>query len=285
MITVTAATGQLGGLIVDAVLEKVSQNEVEVTVRSLEKAANLVEAGISVHQADYTDVESMVQAFANTDTLMFISGDAPIDARIAQHRNVIDAARQAGVKRVVYTSFLDARADSPFTYSAIHANTEAYLRESGLAWTILRPSGYAEFSLGNAQHALDTSVLATATGEARVSYITRYDIARAAAAVLVEPAHADKIYELTGPSAVSQPELVQILSKISGKDISFKAITFEQFEAALKSGGLPPFVVEAFVGLQKAIVQGSMAKVTDDVETLTGTPAEPFESFIQRSLE
>jgi NAD(P)H dehydrogenase (quinone) len=283
MILVTAATGQLGHLIVKDLLERQgSAKGLAVSVRNPEKAVELKAAGVEVRQADYENSDSLKAAFAGVETLMFVSGDAPVEARIRQQRNVVDAAKRAGVKRVIYTSFLDPDPKSTFIFSAVHGDTEAYLKASGLQWTILRAGSYPDISL--AQQALGTGVLATAASAGSVSYISREDIAGAAAAAVLDPKTAGKTYELTGPKAVSYPEFAQLVSQVSGKPIQFQAISFEQLGAGLKQAGLPDFVVGIVTGLQQAIGAGRLAKVTDDVAVLTGKPAESYASILKRSL-
>lgn len=285
MITVTAATGQLGQLIVKELLGRLdSPANLAVSVRHPDKADYLVKTGVKVYQADYNDVASMVTAFTNSETVMFISGNAPVEARIVQHRNVIEAAKQAKVRRVVYTSFLDPDAHSPFTFAAIHSDTEEQLKASGLNWTILRPSTYTELIIPNAQRAIASGVLDTPVGEGRISYILRQDIARVAAVVLTEGDHSGKTYELTGPKAISQAEIAAILSEISGKSVIYQPMTLTAFTEGLTKAGLPEFLVKAYTGLYQAFQEGRISKVTDDVVRLTGKAPGSVESFLRQTL-
>lgn len=284
MINVTGATGELGGLIVDALLESTAPGDLSVTVRSPEKAADLGERGVTVQTGDYDDLDALTKAFQGTDTLMFISGDAPVEARVGQHRRVVDAAVAAGVGRVIYTSFLDARPESPFTFSAVHADTEAYLRASGLEWTMLRPSAYAELTIGDAQRAAETGVLVSATGDAAVSFIGRADIARAAATALVGTGHAGATYKLTGPEALSRHDLAALVGQLSGREIVVQQIGLDEVATSLTSAGLPDFMVEALTGLQGAIAQGALAEVTDHAERLTCAPVRPLATHLSSAV-
>jgi len=282
MILVTGANGHLGRLVVNNLLET-SPKGLSVSVRDPEKAADLAAKGVTVHKADYEDVESLKAAFAGVDTLVFISADSPVvETRIKQHRNVVDAAKAVGVKRVLYTSFLDLSADAKFPFTPIHVDTEAYIKASGLGWTMLHPSIYADVAL--AQQAVQTGVLATAAGAGSVSYIAREDIARATAAAALKPENGNTVYELTGPESVHYPDFAQIVSRVSGKPVQFKALTFEELAENLKKAGLPDFVVAIVTGLQEDIAVGRFSKVSNDVAALTGRPADDLETVLRREL-
>lgn len=284
MILVTAATGHLGRLIVQELIKQQgSAKGLAVSVRDPQKADDLKAAGVEVRKADYTDVASLKAAFAGVDTLVFISGDSPMVAeRIGQHKNVVDAAKASGVKRVLYTSFLDLSADAKFPFTPIHKTTEDYIKASGLGWTMLHPSIYAD--VGLAQQAVQTGVLATAAGTGSVSYIVREDIARATAAAALKTETGNTVYELTGPEAVKYPGFAEVVSKVSGKPVQFKALTFEELSANLKQAGLPGFVVDIVTGLQQDIVAGRFSKVSNDVAALTGKPADGMEAILRREL-
>ncbi|WP_300299781.1 SDR family oxidoreductase [Ferrovibrio sp.] len=285
MIVITGATGQLGHLIVDAVLQRVPASQVAVSVRDKAKAADLAARGVAVREADYGKPETLVAALAGAETLMLVSGDADNATRIAQHRNAIAAAKAAGVQRVVYTSYLDNDPASPFTFAAVHGDTEQALRDSGLAFTILRPSTYADLLVMNAQGAMANGAYATAAPAGKTSSIARADIARVAAIVLTQSGHDGKVYELTGPEALGAADVAAIIAKIAGKPIPVAPITPEQL-AGFFSGtlGMPPFLVEALVGAQAAVEQGRMARVTDTVEKLTGQAPLSVEQVLRAAL-
>ncbi|MFN4277345.1 MAG: SDR family oxidoreductase [Ferrovibrio sp.] len=286
MIVITAATGQLGSLILAETLQRVPAAQVAVSVRHKDKAAALAARGVTVREADYGKPETLAAAFAGAATLMLVSGDADNATRIAQHRNAIAAAKAAGVKRIVYTSYLDNDPASPFTFAAIHADTEQALRDSGLAFTILRPSTYADLLVMNAQGAIANGAYATAAPTGKTSSIARADIARVAATVLTEPGHDGKVYELTGPEALGAPDVAAIVSKIAGKPIPVVPLTPEQLAGFFREKlGMPPFLVEALVGAQAAVEQGRMAKVTDTVEKLTGQKPLGIEQVLRAALQ
>lgn len=286
MILITGATGQLGRLIVEETLKRVPAAQLAVSVRDAAKAADLAAKGIAVRTADYGRPETLTAAFAGINTLMLVSGDADNATRIAQHRNAIAAAKAAGVQRIVYTSYLDHDPASPFTFAAVHADTEQVLRDSGLAWTILRPSTYADLLVMNAQGAIANGAYATAAPTGKTSSIARADIARAAAAVLAETGHEGQVYELTGPEALGADAVAAIVARISGKPIPVVPLTPEQLAGFFRETlGMPPFLVEALVGAQAAVEQGRMAKVTATVEQLTGRKPWSVEQVLISQLK
>lgn len=284
MITITAATGQFGQSVVPLLLEHVKPSELNLVVRNPAKAEPFAEQGIRIQQADYADVGALVKGFQGTDKLLLISGFGTVPERIQQHRNAIDAAKQAGVKHIVYTSFIDADPASPSEIAVVHADTEAYLKASGVAWTILRNGVYADDVLRQAAQPLQTGVLASASSGAGTSFITRNDLARATVAVLSGQGHAGKTYTLTGPAAITQEQFAHLLSQVTGKPIRYVPISFEQLEAGLRQAGLPDMLVTLMVSMQKAAAQGRTALVTNDVATLTGQAPEPYESVVRRAL-
>jgi NAD(P)H dehydrogenase (quinone) len=284
MINVTAATGQLGQLIVQELARLVPSDRVTATVRDPQKAAQKLPPGVATRRADYGDAPSLAAAFAGTRILLMISGTADVQERIAQHRSVVEAAARAGVERIVYTSFLDHLPASPFSFALIHHDTEEQLRASALQWTILRPSQYAELLFPGVENAIKTGTLATPSGDGRVGFITRADIARAAAAVAAGEGHAGRIYELTGPDPLSQRDVAAILGRVSGKPVSYKPGSVEAYVENLGKIGLPKFLAEALGGVQRAIQAGILDRVTDHVQNLTGRAPESVESFLRRRL-
>lgn len=284
MITISAATGQLGQLVVPLLLEHVKPSELNLVVRNPAKAEPFAEQGIRIQQADYADFDALVNGFQGTDKLLLISGFGTVPERIQQHRNAIDAAKQAGVKHIVYTSFIDADPASPSQIAMVHADTEAYLQASGVAWTILRNGVYADDVMREAARPLQTGVLMSPTNGAGTSFIARNDIAHATAAVLLGKGHEGKIYTLTGREAITQEQFAQLLSQVTGKPIQYAPISFEQLEAGLRQTGMPDVIVSLVISMQQATAQGRTAPVTNDVETLTGHAPEPYAAVVRRAL-
>jgi NAD(P)H dehydrogenase (quinone) len=281
MIVITGASGQLGRAIAAALAERILPDSVRLATRDPGKIADLAAKGFETAEADFDRPETLADAFAGADTVLIISGDAPNDVRIRQHRAAIDAANAAGVGRVVYTSFINVSPASLFPFAAIHADSEAYLKASGLSFTILRNNQYAENI--NLSSAKATGKLASPGMKGKVAYITRADIAAATAAVLAGEGHAGKTYELTGPEALDLAEVAEVLGNTWGKPVEAVEISAEDFSGVLGSYGLPPFLVEALTGIHKATGAGEHSAVSDDAAKLAGRPIEPVSAWLKRA--
>jgi len=166
-ILITGATGQLGSLVVKHLLDRLPASDIAVSVRTPEKASDLSAKGIDVRTGDFNDLALMTKAFAGIDTALIISAEDDNATRIKQHRTAVDAAKAAGVKHIVYTGIVDPKADADFTYSAIHLDTENYIRQTGVAYTILRNSFYADLLLAGVPHALETGDYGAPPGMAK----------------------------------------------------------------------------------------------------------------------
>ncbi len=257
MIAITGANGHLGRATLTQLLRRTDAHHLIATGRHPEKAAELRATGVTVRQADYGDYESMASAFAGAEVLLLVSGDAPVPVRIAQHRNAIDAARAAGVRHVVYTGIIDPDPHSPFTFAAIHADTEAYLKASGLSYTVFRNGLYLEtlpMMIGNP---FEHGQLFFPGGEGKISFAARADIAEALANVLTQPAaHRDQTYAITLPQAYAFAEIATLLGDMGGVPVRYADIPAEALESGLRKHGLPDFMVEAMTGMARAVAAG-----------------------------
>lgn len=284
-ILITGATGQLGSLVVKHLLDRIPASDIAVSVRKPEKAADLSAKGIDVRAGDFNDLALMTTAFKGIETALVISAEDDNATRIKQHRTAVDAAEAAGVKHIVYTGIVDPKADADFTYSAIHLDTENYIRESGLAFTILRNSFYADLLLAGVPHALETGDFGAPAGDAKITYIPRNDLAEAAAVVLAKPAdHVNKTYDLTGTKGVTHTEIAGYIADATGKPIKFVDLPAEVHTGILGSLGLPGHLVEALAGLYVGAKKGDYETVSDDFETLVGRKPQSVENFIQTAL-
>ena len=220
MITVTGATGQLGHLVIEALLKTTPAAEITAAVRSPEKAADLAALGVNVKAADYTKPETLEAAFEGTDRLLLISS-SEVGQRAPQHQNVIDAAKKAGVKLLAYTSIL--RTDTtPLGLGEEHRATEAALAASGLNYVLLRNGWYTENYAASIPPALEYGVFLGAAGEGRISSAARADYAAAAAAVLTSDGHEGKTYELSGDDSYTLAEFAAEIAKQSGKEVIYQ---------------------------------------------------------------
>ncbi|RCK44638.1 SDR family oxidoreductase [Thalassospira profundimaris] len=283
---ITGATGQLGSLVVKHLLDHLPANQIAVSVRTPAKADQLATQGIDVRHGDFDDLALMTTAFKGIDTVLIISAEADNATRIAQHRTAVDAAKAAGVRHLVYTSIVNPRADADFTYSAIHLDTENYIKASGLDYTLLRNSFYADLLLAGVPHALETGAYGAPAGDAKITYIPRNDLAEAAATVLANPAaHINKIYDLTGGKAVTHTEIAGYIAKATGKDIQFADLPADVHVGILNGIGLPGHLVEALAGLYVGAKKGDYETVSKDFEKLVGRKPQSVEDFIAGALK
>ena len=278
-IAITGATGQLGRLVVNTLKAKVPPAHIVALVRTPARATDL---GVTVREADYTKPEKLDQALSGIDTLLLISG-SEVGQRVAQHRNVIEAAKRAGVQWIVYTSALRADA-SPLDIAPEHQVTEAALKASGVAYTILRNGWYTENYAGTISGALGAGVLIGSAGDGRISSASRVDYAEGAVAVLTSEGHEGKTYELAGDEAWTFSDLAEEISRQSGKTIPYKDMPAEEYAAVLKSFGLPEGLAQAIAGWDVAAGQGALFDDGHQLSALIGRPTTPLSVAVADAL-
>ncbi len=282
MIVVTAATGHLGRTTAEALLARgVAPSEVRLAARSPERLADFAARGFGIAAADYERADTLETAFAGADSVLLISSMGVDADRLRHHRNAIEAARRAGVRRIVYTSATHPSADSRFEWAGAHRLTEALLAESGLAWTILRDNAYAANNAGLYEQARHSGVLALPGIDAPVAYVTHEDVAAAAAATLATSGHDGCVYEITGPEAVDGHRIAAMLGEVFGRPIRAVDLPLADFAQGLRAAGLPEFVVSGVTSFRAALAAGEYAAVSDDVTRLTGRPAQPLRSYLE----
>lgn len=278
-IAVTGATGQLGRLIVEGLRGRVPTEDIVALARAPEKAAAL---GVEVRKADYARPDTLGPALAGIDTLMLVSGNE-IGQRAPQHRNLIEAAKQAGVRRIVYTSLL--RADtSPLSLAPEHAETEAMLADSGLAYTVLRNGWYTENYTAGAPAAVGNGRLAGSAGEGRISSATRADYAEAAVAVLTGEGHDGRTYELAGDSAWTLADLAAEISRQSGTDVPYANLPQDEYAEVLAAAGLPQQWAEALAAMDVDASKGALFHEGRELSTLIGRPTTSLEDAVAAAL-
>jgi len=242
MIVVTGATGQLGRLVIKALLIKVPAAEIVAAVRNPEKAKDLAETGIQVRYADYSQPASWDEALKGADKVLLISS-SEIGQRANQHRNVIDAAKRSGVKLLAYTSVLHA-GTSPLGLAAEHRATEALLSASGVPFVLLRNGWYTENYTAGVPAALAHCAVYGCAGDGRISSAARADYAEAAAAVLTSDNQAGRVYELAGDTSYTLTELTAEISRQSGKNIGYVNLPEAEYKSVLIKVGLPEIIAE-----------------------------------------
>ena len=278
-IAITGATGQLGRLVVEQLKGRLPADRLVALVRTPAKAADL---GIAAREADYTRPDTLDRALAGIDTLLLISG-TEFGQRVAQHRNVIDAAQRAGVRRIVYTSLL--RADtSPLSLAPEHKETESLIKSSGRVYTFLRNGWYTENYTGSIAGALAGGAFLGSAGEGRIASAARADYAAAAVAVLTTPGHDGKTYELAGDTAYTLADLAAEISRQSGQAIPYRNLPEVDYAAALKGFGLPKDFAQAIAGWDVAASQGALFDDGRQLSRLIGRPTTPLAESVARAL-
>lgn len=282
MIGITGASGQLGRQVIEQLLESVPGAAIVALVRDPDAVQDLQAAGVQTRQADYDRPETLAAALAGVDKLLLISSNA-IGRRTAQHRAVIDAARQAGIKLIAYTSILHADS-SPLPLAVEHRETEALLRASGIDHVLLRNGWYTENYLASVPAALQHGVLLGAAGEGRIASAARADYARAAAAVLTRDGQAGKIYELAGDEAYTLAGFAETLAGASGKPVSYQDLTPSAFEAALLGAGLPQGLATLLAESDAGAARGGLFDVGRQLSRLIDRPTTPLATLIGAAL-
>lgn len=282
MIVVTGATGQLGRLVVDALLETVSASSIVAAVRSPEKATGLAARGVVVRKADYTQPETLDSALAGAEKLLLISS-SEIGQRVPQHRAVIEAAKRAGIKLMAYTSIL--RADtSPLGVAAEHSQTEALLKASGLPFVLLRNGWYTENYAASVPTALAHGVVLGSAGNGRISSAARIDYAAAAALAMTRENQAGRVYELAGDASYTLTELAAEVSLQSGKAVVYKNLPEADYKAALIGFGLPEPVADLLADSDTGASKGGLLDEGHHLSALIGRPTTPMATTIAAAI-
>ena len=279
---VTAASGQLGRLVVDALLQRgVPASDIVAGVRTPSKADDLAARGVGVVELDYVRPETLARAFAGVDRVLLISGtDAD---RVSGHRNVIAAARDAGVERLVYTSA--PRVDEiDYALGADHKATEEAIAASGLSATVLRHNWYTENYLDAVARAADTGEIVAAVGDARVASASRRDYAEAAALALTTDDLAGQTLEVGGDVAWTYDELAQAATEVLGRPVAYTAVTIEQLTAGLEAAGLDAGTAAFVAGIDDAIARGALSQTDGTLSRLLGRPSTPLVEGLRDGL-
>ena len=266
----TGASGHLGRLVAEALLERLPAAEVVLVSRHPQALRDMAERGATVRYGDFDDPGSLREAFQGGDRALLISTLA-VGRRTAQHRAAIEAAAEAGVRHVVYTSFPNPRPDHPVGPIATeHGDTEAILKDSGLEWTILRNGTYAELQLMPGALAVAGGKLYTNAGDGLLVPVSRQDCAAAAATVLTTDGHAGMTYDITGPEALTQTQLGAVLAEVSGRPVEVVPVDDRMLSWGLVRHGAPKPVARAVVAFGRAIREGYYSVVDPAVSRLTG---------------
>lgn len=282
MIVITGASGQLGRLVIEALLKKLPAGEIIAAVRNPEKVADLALRGVQVRQADYDQPASLAAAFKGADKLLLISA-SEVGRRVPQHRAAIDAAKVAGVGLLAYTSILHADT-SPLPLAAEHKETESLIRASGLPAVILRNGWYTENYTAGIPAALQYGVLLGSAGQGRIASAARADYAEAAAAVLAQENQAGRIYELAGDESYTLGELADEIARQSGKAVVYQDLPEGEFKAALLGAGLPDFLATLLAESDAGASKGGLFDDGRQLSALIGRPTTPLAELVRLAL-
>jgi len=270
MIIVTGATGQLGRQIVEQLLDLLSADQIVATSRDPTKADALLARGVQVRRADFAEADTLASAFEGGSQLLLVSSNAQAYGgnSLAQHRTAIEAARAAGVRRIVYTSHMGADAVSAFPPARGHAATEQMLGESGLAWTALRNGFYANTVTRVMGDAAASGVIETPQ-DGKVSWTDRGDLAAAAARILVQEGRFEgPTPPLTASQALDFADVAATLADLHGRPVEWRMISDEDQAQRIRANGAPPIVVDLMLGMYQAARAGEFMAVGPTLATL-----------------
>ncbi|EPS2709668.1 SDR family oxidoreductase [Cronobacter turicensis] len=283
MIAITGATGHLGQRVIDTLLNTVAAQEIVAIVRNPAKAAALSAKGVQVRAADYGDIAALTTAFAGVEKLLLISS-SEVGQRAPQHRNVIDAAKTAGVKLIAYTSLLHADR-SPLGLADEHVATEKMLADAGIPYVLLRNGWYTENYLASVPPALEHGVFIGSAGDGKIASASRQDYAEAAAKVLTLDNQAGRVYELAGDNAWTLRDLTALLSKETGKTVAYQNLSEADFAAALTGAGLPEGFAKLLADSDIGASEGGLFDDSRQLSALIGRPTTSLETSLRESLK
>jgi len=278
---VTGASGHLGRLAVEDLLARgVPSSDVVAIVRTREKVADLAERGVDVRVADYTQPETLRTALAGVNRLLLVSSSAAGE-RLAQHMNVIAAAKMAGVSLVVYTGILNAEHTSN-PLAGEHQDTERALRDAGVPFIVLRNGWYTENYTDRLPQYLQAGEIVGAAGHGRISAASRQDYAVAAVAALLQNVDGSRAYELGGPS-FDLFELAEAITATTGTGVTYYNLSVSDYINTLKRSGLDQNTAEFVAALDASIARGELETNSQDLEQLLGRPVTSLATVIREA--
>jgi len=276
-LAVTGAGGHLGRRVVELLLEAGATKVVAIT-RDPAKLADLATRGVDVRPGSFDDAASLKTAFAGVDRLLIVSTDT-VGQRIDQHRRAIDAAEEAGVKHVAYTGLPSPYPDPTAIVANDHFWTEARLIGSKVNWSLLRNNLYADYQIPAAQHAIASGTLFHATSDGRRALVTREDCAAAAAGALLK-AEGKRIFDISGPEALTADELAAVFADTSGKPVRAQNLSGSDLAGGLVKAGVPEGMAGVLARFDTDAAKGYLGIVSNHVEELTGRPPQSVAAFL-----
>lgn len=283
MILVTGASGHLGRLVIDHLIKRGTLAEhIVAAVRTPEKVRDLAEQGVIVRKADYENIDTLNSAMADVKRVVLVSS-SEIGQRTAQHKNVIQAAKDASVKLLAYTSILDAD-HSPLQLAAEHVETEQALAASGVPYVLLRNGWYSENYTENIDTALEHGAVLGSAGQGKYATATRSNYAEVAAVVINAENQAGKVYELAGDQAFTLEQYAQTVSDISGKPVVYQDLPEAEYVKVLVDAGVPEGFATVLADADAGAAKGGLFDDSQTLSALIGHPTTPIEDSIKAAL-
>lgn len=284
MIFVSGANGQLARAVISTILSSGRGSSLAVGTRDVNSdfARELAGQGISVRHADFRDPDLMQRALQGVKKALFIPTYDTNDVRLRQNLNALEAARAAGVRHIVYPSFLNAESARVEHSRLVHYPTEQAIRASGLDFTILRHALYADILVGDLQATLATGVFCRALGTARCAYVARADLGVSAAQVLMRDESSDRVYSETMERTYSGDEIAAEMTAVFGRPVRYQAVAAADWPRFMtEKWGVPPELATSTLGTMQAIEAGEFDIVSPDYRDITGRPARSLREFLQ----
>lgn len=285
MIVVTGSNGQLGRAVIEGLLTRLPSERIVASVRDPAKAAAFAERGVGVRPGDFAKPEELAAAFSGAAQVLVVSVDKLGEEALRMHRAAIQAARDAGARRVLYTSHMGARPDSPFVPASDHFATEAFLAEEGAAFTSLRHGFYAESALHMIGHDLDAGEI-RAPEDGPVSWTARADLAEADATLLTQEGRLDGITPpLTAPEAFTMADLAAIASELTGREIKRVTVSDDEWREAKVAQGVCVSMADMLLGFYRAARRGDFTTVDPTLEALLDRRPQTMREVIAATLK
>lgn len=281
MIGITGANGHLGTTIIKLLVQKIPQGEIVAFIRNLDKGSELQSLGVQIRQADYDDQQSFVRGLQGIDTLVLISAHE-VGRRFMQHKHVIDAAKETGVKRLIYTSFVHAKIPD-WILLLEHHQTEEYIKEIGLNYVICRNSLYAEGMINDMTRIMNEGVYYTSATNG-FAYVGIPDLARTYAEVLAHPekVQSNQIYNFTGPELVTPEDYFNVIQNQTDKKLIYKPVSEEEMTSYLHSIGVPEEAMDGWLGFERMQSEGICSVISNDIEQITGKKPLSLAELVQQ---
>lgn len=287
MILVTGASGQFGKNAVDHLLQKgINPAEIAVLVRDTDKAKSLAHTGVDIRVGDYTDHNSLLHSFRGISKLLLVSSNdrQAVENRTAQHINVIRAAKDAGVRHIFYTSFVRKPGFEDSTIAAFqnsHVESEEFLKNSGVTYTILQNGIYLEMiPVFAGEKVVDSGAILFPAGEGKASFVLREELAEAAANIIASEGHENKTYNLTNTSSVSFADVAEAISATIDRKVIYESPIVAEFESTLKKFGVPEMYIGMFTMWAAAVAQNALDVEDENLKSFLGRNPTTLQQFI-----